>query len=579
MLPLLIALLLAPALKASFCGPAAVPFSFEALPDGQPVLGCARPTCFGWNAAGKPAGSPSLFYRVNKKPDGYFRKNAEIQVRNLNENEAQFFQAQTANCAATYDSDQCASETQWVGGIGPLSNVTGLPLALQCCDYDPLLLSQDRGIAAVKPGQIVIGGEILSGERQYAFDYISDIVKNVSKDGTVAYDVYVRRLPCLPQPSEVTVSVERSVYAEIGNRFDKKSKHDRKGSKAYQAPLQEFGENSNIALESLNNNEVGTGARNVVDNQEGGQEVQSTGQIVSQSERVILEPTGQETVQVVQGQAPVAPNSVGGGGETVVQGPFVADGEADEVVDAIQGLELPEGQVPAGLVESAPAAPAYSGGYGGGYGAGGGGGGSAFCFSADTMVTMADGTTKRMDELNVNDWVLSANQSSQVQTPVESWIHRMPNQEAEFLKIQLEDGKSLKITDKHYIYKTKCTKQNQPLKFYEVSIKPVYAEQVTVGECLYVYEDDVFVQKQVTMIEKIVETGIYAPMTANGDIIVNGIFASCYNILNSSVMQKTFFNSFKNWPSFMGQQNEVDLPIFTHVVLELMEYVLPKTLL
>lgn len=81
---------------ASFCGPAAIPFSFEALPDGQPVLGCARPTCFGWNAEGKPAGSPSTFYRVNKKPDGYFRKNAEIHVRAFGESEKEFFQSQTA---------------------------------------------------------------------------------------------------------------------------------------------------------------------------------------------------------------------------------------------------------------------------------------------------------------------------------------------------------------------------------------------------------------------------------------------------------------------------------------------------
>ncbi|CAD5234754.1 unnamed protein product [Bursaphelenchus xylophilus] len=570
MLPLLFALLMIPCLRASFCGPAAVPFSFEALPDGQPVLGCARPTCFGWDAHGKPAGSPSLFYRVNKKPDGYFRKNADIQVKNLNENEAQFFQAQTSTCAATFDSDQCASETQWVGGIGPLSNVTGLPLALQCCDYDPLLLSQDRGIAAVKPGQIVIGGEIVTGERQYAFDYISDVVKKIGDNGNVSYDVYVRRLPCLPQPGEITVTVERSVYSEIGNRFAKKSKFEQKGSKAFQAPLQEFGENSNIALESLNTNSVG-GGRAVVDNQE----VQSTGQVISQSERVVLEPTGQETVQVVQGPAP---NSVGGG-ETVVQGPFVADGEAVEVVDAIQGLELPEGQVPAGLVEQpAAVAPAYGGGYGGGYGAGGGGGGSTFCFSADTLVTMADGSQKRMDELEINDWVLSANRTHAVYTPVESWVHRMSKQEAEFLHIHLEDGKDLKITDKHFIYKSKCDKKTA-LRFYEVNNKPVYAEKVQVGDCLYVFKGDSFVQRRVSKITKITETGIYAPMTTTGDIVVNGIFASCYSIINSSVMQKTFFDSFKGWPSLMSDQNEVDLPILTHIAVQLMEYVLPKTLL
>uniref|UniRef100_A0A915CJY0 Uncharacterized protein n=1 Tax=Parascaris univalens TaxID=6257 RepID=A0A915CJY0_PARUN len=61
-------------LRGSFCGESAIPFSFEALPDGQPVLGCARPTCFGWNADGKPFSQNAQFYSVNKIADGFMRK-------------------------------------------------------------------------------------------------------------------------------------------------------------------------------------------------------------------------------------------------------------------------------------------------------------------------------------------------------------------------------------------------------------------------------------------------------------------------------------------------------------------------
>ena len=57
-------------------------------------------------------------------------------------------------------------------------------LALRCCEYEPLRLSENRGIAVVKPGQIVVGGEVFNGDRQYAFDYISDIAKHMKKDGT-----------------------------------------------------------------------------------------------------------------------------------------------------------------------------------------------------------------------------------------------------------------------------------------------------------------------------------------------------------------------------------------------------------
>ena len=37
------------------------------------------------------------------------------------------------------------------------------------------------------------------------------------------------------------------------------------------------------------------------------------------------------------------------------------------------------------------------------------------------------------------------------------------------------------------------------------------------------------------------ERGIYAPMTSNGDIVVNDVLASCYNVVNNKFMQGGFF--------------------------------------
>lgn len=80
----------------SSCGPAAVPFSFESLPDGQPVIGCSRPKCFGWKSDAKAAGSPSTFFRINNKPDGYFRKSADGLPKQILGEDAQYFRPQVA---------------------------------------------------------------------------------------------------------------------------------------------------------------------------------------------------------------------------------------------------------------------------------------------------------------------------------------------------------------------------------------------------------------------------------------------------------------------------------------------------
>lgn len=41
-------------------------------------------------------------------------------------------------------------------------------------------------------------------------------------------------------------------------------------------------------------------------------------------------------------------------------------------------------------------------------------------------------------------------------SPVTTWLHRMPEELAEFRRIVLEDGTLLKVTAKHFVYKSDC---------------------------------------------------------------------------------------------------------------------------
>ncbi|KAH7724004.1 Warthog protein, partial [Aphelenchoides avenae] len=443
-----------------------------ALLNGRPVLGCARPSCFGWAADGARAGVEAIFYKVHAKPDGFLRRvTPDAKPKAVNSSDAQNFQPQTATCAARFVKEQCPNEHMWVGGIEPLKNASSAPLALRCCEYEPLRLSENRGIAVVKPGQIVVGGEVFNGDRQYAFDYISDIAKHMKKDGTTVYDVSIRRLPCLPYPKEFSVKVEDDVTEDLIRRFLRHEKNSKKhaGSVAFGA--------SNVRAEQIQvvpshvvDNDIEFAARgaaryaasspNVADSDLGhessaphenyqasvGASNYNTGpsQLVShdvhvarQEESPIVrpaEPSGQITqvLSQTQNQGPVEN----------LHGPFVPEqGAVVEEVPAVDGFELPAGQVPQGIVnpsveavipasqaagplapavqvaEVAPAvayapAIAYVPGvayYPVGTTGGGGGGQAFFCFSGDTKVLTSDGVEKRMDQLKVDDWVLSSN--------------------------------------------------------------------------------------------------------------------------------------------------------------------------
>ena len=72
------------------------------------------------------------------------------------------------------------------------------------------------------------------------------------------------------------------------------------------------------------------------------------------------------------------------------------------------------------------------------------------------QVRLADGSTKRMDELTSDDWIETVTDAGINYYPIDFWLHKLPNQEAEFHKITTADGNNLKLTAKHFIFRTSC---------------------------------------------------------------------------------------------------------------------------
>ncbi|RCN27532.1 hint module [Ancylostoma caninum] len=199
-------------------------------------------------------------------------------------------------------------------------------------------------------------------------------------------------------------------------------------------------------------------------------------------------------------------------------------------------------------------------------------------------VRLIDGSDKSLDELEVDDWVQTLKGAEVQYAPVSFWLHRVPHQKAEFHKIELSDGTELKLTAKHFIYKTTCPTAGEGDTVDELSRQAVFADKVNEGDCLYkVTEDERIITARVTKVSKVSETGIYSPMTSNGKIVVNGIYASCHNIVESYSLQNTFFSyvdTFRKWySSIFGAHMGVDeLPLGIDTLTTMMDYVIPKNL-
>uniref|UniRef100_A0A914Q059 Uncharacterized protein n=1 Tax=Panagrolaimus davidi TaxID=227884 RepID=A0A914Q059_9BILA len=156
------------------------------------------------------------------------------------------------------------------------------------------------------------------------------------------------------------------------------------------------------------------------------------------------------------------------------------------------------------------------------------------CFSGDTVVTLRNNQKKRLDELDENDdWILSAGDNRIGFNKMLSWLHRMPNIETEFIKFTLENGKTLKITKNHYIYKAECSAKCGTHDQHQYN--SVAAEKVLPSDCLLSLNNDStkMVLTRISKIETVIEKGIYAPLTDSGDILVNDIFASCYSEIDN----------------------------------------------
>ncbi|CAJ0947747.1 unnamed protein product, partial [Mesorhabditis belari] len=253
---------------ASFCGQAAVPFTFQVLRAGYPVLGCARPRCFGWTANGTRVADSAQFYRINGKEDGYLRR-SDVLLRQPYR--AEGFVPQVSSCEAIYRQNGCDAG-QWIGGLAPQADAYSKTVQTRCCSYGPLFNSEDRGIAQLHPGQMVVGGEVTANNRLVAFDYIANLNKIISENGTIIYNVHVRRMQCFDDDAAEfeTITANNAIIADAQRGLDKnpldvkpsdiqlQSVQEQPPAQAMAAPTQVFGQRPGFEQQQVSAAQIDT---------------------------------------------------------------------------------------------------------------------------------------------------------------------------------------------------------------------------------------------------------------------------------------------------------------------------------
>lgn len=139
----------------------------------------------------------------------------------------------------------------------------------------------------------------------------------------------------------------------------------------------------------------------------------------------------------------------------------------------------------------------------------------ASCFPASAKLTLNTGEVITMKNLKIGDEVqtIDAKTNEFMYTEVITFLHKDSSQEM-FQDIKGEDGGRLVISPKHLVYSGK-TRETMMMKF---------ADEVKTGDFILANGTEI----RVTTVMTVNDSGMYAPMTRDGTMVVNGVYVSCY---------------------------------------------------
>lgn len=125
-----------------------------------------------------------------------------------------------------------------------------------------------------------------------------------------------------------------------------------------------------------------------------------------------------------------------------------------------------------------------------------------------------------MRQLNIGDRVRTLGTNGEIMySEVIAFLHREVKTTAHFYNLETNGGNAVRLSLQHLIFSKKNTTS---------PISAVFASEVNIGDLLYASNGNVSSLQAVTKITMTTETGVYAPLTRQGTLLVDDVLVSCY---------------------------------------------------
>ena len=182
------------------------------------------------------------------------------------------------------------------------------------------------------------------------------------------------------------------------------------------------------------------------------------------------------------------------------------------------------------------------------------------CFPGSSHVSLPDGSTKSLADVRVGDHVLVSDGTYE---PVLDFIHLQRDTQVPYLRITSQNmSKALDISADHLIF------------LFEKGDEAVFAGELRVGDRLnMVLSNGVIVPDNIINIERVTLTGLYAPLTPSGKIVVDGVLTSNYAAINNHRLAHRTMTIYRFWIRTFGSsvKESYDEQVHAHWLLQTME--------
>ena len=125
-----------------------------------------------------------------------------------------------------------------------------------------------------------------------------------------------------------------------------------------------------------------------------------------------------------------------------------------------------------------------------------------------------------MRQLNIGDRVRTLGTTGvTMYTEVIAFLHKEIKTTAQFYNLETNGANVVRLSSQHLIFRKENTTS---------PISAVFASEIKIGDLLYTSNGNVSSFQAVTKITMTTETGVYAPLTKQGTLLVDGALVSCY---------------------------------------------------